>query len=585
MSLFDPPERGFVEVFSQLINCNPFLPEWVELERKALGTEFQEAPRTYSWRSHWSPMHIHPNVAALGERVTRLGQQAQQRLLEGRKATAQELDSYRDLAFYHLYRHCANELDRVILASRKKETPPATAGIWDQFQSAFDLFFVQTGVALPPERRPDHVFAWFFQLRRAFYHIYANIVGISEPAARLRGAVWQSIFTHDMRRWSRALYDRMGDFPTLITGPSGTGKELVARAVALSRYIPFDPKKKSFKPNFAGSFHPLNLSALAATLIESELFGHKQGSFTGATADRVGWLEECEEHYGKHGTVFLDEVGELDAGIQVKLLRVLQTRCFQRLGESQDREFHGKIIAATNRDLAAEMRAGRFREDFYYRLCADRITTPSLQEQLHDAPEDLHNLLLFIARREITDEEAESLATEVEGWIKRSLPGNYPWPGNFRELEQCVRNVMIRQTYQPAHLDRPRDDSDPATGAGDRDQRGTIDRPGAGAAHFYPGLLPDRQLSTGGKTSGLQLADVTGQDRSRVLAGVIVPPGKEVAEMLPRMMTRPGSFQILVEFQSCPFCLSFVFSGEPPNAKPQNTPKIAPIVAPSQGAV
>src|SRR5207244_4143346 len=139
--------------------------------------------------------------------------------------------------------------------------------------------------------------------------------------------------------------------------------------------------------------------------------------------------------------VFLDEIGELDAGIQVKLLRVLQTGRFQKLGASDDLEFRGKIIAATNRDLAAEMRAGRFREDFYYRLCADRITTPSLREQLADAPDDLHDMLRFIARKEIGEAEAESLAAEVGDWIRQNLGRDYPWPGNFRELEQCVRNV------------------------------------------------------------------------------------------------------------------------------------------------
>src|SRR5262249_42904363 len=238
-------------------------------------------------------------------------------------------------------------------------------------------------------------------------------------------------------------------FPTLITGPSGTGKELVARAVGLSRYVPFSSAKQRFEVDLTDSFHPLNLSALAPTLIESELFGHKKGSFTGAVEERKGWLEESEEHYGRHGTVFLDEIGELDAGIQVKLLRVLQARSFQRLGESSTREFRGKIIAATNRDLATEIQAGRFREDFYYRLCADRIATPSLQEQLQDTPDDLPNLVLFIAQNVIGGEEGAGRGAEVTDWIDRNLGRRSPWPGNFRELEQCVRNVMTRQAYEP----------------------------------------------------------------------------------------------------------------------------------------
>ena len=109
--------------------------------------------------------------------------------------------------------------------------------------------------------------------------------------------------------------------------------------------------------------------ALPATLVESELFGHRRGAFTGAVQDRAGWLEACPAH----GTVFLDEIGELEPALQVKLLRVLQERTFHRIGDTRERRFSGKLIAATNRDLAAEIQAGRFREDLYYRLCADVI--------------------------------------------------------------------------------------------------------------------------------------------------------------------------------------------------------------------
>ncbi len=263
--------------------------------------------------------------------------------------------------------------------------------------------------------------------------------------ARLRAAVWQSIFTHDMRRYRRALYERMDDVTTLIGGPSGTGKEVVARAIGLSRYIPFDARAERFAAHFGDLFHPLNLSALSPTLIESELFGHRRGAFTGALQDRAGWLETCEPF----GTVFLDEIGDVDPAIQVKLLRVLQARTFQRLGDTKPLLFRGKIMAATNRDLAREIQAGRFREDFYYRLCSDIIATPSLAEQLRESPDELPNLILFLARRLVGDEEAEALADEVQAWIEEHLGRTYPWPGNVRELEQCVRNVLIRGEYRP----------------------------------------------------------------------------------------------------------------------------------------
>jgi len=187
------------------------------------------------------------------------------------------------------------------------------------------------------------------------------------------------------------------------------------------------------------------ISALSPTLIESELFGHRRGAFTGAVEDRVGWLEICPPR----GTVFLDEVGDIDATIQVKLLRVLQTRTFQRIGDTGPRRFEGKIITATNRDLAKEIEAGRFRHDFYYRICSDTIVTPSLHDLLADNPAELRNLVLFIAKR-VAGDGAEDLADETVRWIETRIGPDYLWPGNFRELEQCVRNILIRREYVPA---------------------------------------------------------------------------------------------------------------------------------------
>ena len=148
--------------------------------------------------------------------------------------------------------------------------------------------------------------------------------------------------------------------------------------------------------------------------------------------------------------MFLDEIGELAPELQVKLLRVLQQRTFQRIGETRERRFEGKILAATNRDLEAEIEAGRFREDLYYRLRADAIRTPTLREQLADAPDDLANLLLVLARRIAGDDEAPALVEDARRVIERELGADYAWPGNVRELEQCVRSVLVRGEYRPA---------------------------------------------------------------------------------------------------------------------------------------
>jgi transcriptional regulator with GAF, ATPase, and Fis domain len=330
--------------------------------------------------------------------------------------------------------------------------------LWADFNRDHETLFRFNTFDCPRKYEPEHLFACFFLFRRAFYHIFFNIVGASKPIAVLRCTVWESIVTHDLLEWMDTLYPRMKDFPTLITGPSGTGKERVAEAIGRSLYIPFKAKT-GFAHDFLKAFNPVNLSALAPLLIESELFGHVKGAFAGAVSNRIGRLEECE--CPEQGAVFLDEIGELSPELQVKLLRVLQERCFQSVGENKNKAFHGRIIAATNRDLVAEMQARRFREDFYYRLCADTIETPSLREQLDDCPEDLPLMVGHIGRAVVGEEKAAKLVPEVVGWIERRLRG-YAWPGNFRELEQCVRRYTIRKDYHPVQRARPRaDDATP----------------------------------------------------------------------------------------------------------------------------
>lgn len=299
--------------------------------------------------------------------------------------------------------------------------------------------------------KPAHAFSVYFQLFRSFDLIFELVRGNSRPVRRLRAEIWHSIFPHELQLYGSLLYDRMHDVTTLILGPSGTGKELVATAIGLSRYIPFDAKRERFTEPLAGAFHPVNLSAMPRDLIESEMFGHCAGAFTGAVKDREGWFEKCALGHA----VFLDEIGELDESVQVKLLRVLQSREFYRVGESEPRRFAGKVIAATNRDLGREIAAGRFRQDLFYRLCSDLVKTPSLREQLDDCPDDLPFLVRLIATKCLGErawpEQIDWLAGLTVRWVESSpeLGTAYEWPGNFRELEQCVRNVMVRGEYHP----------------------------------------------------------------------------------------------------------------------------------------
>ena len=250
----------------------------------------------------------------------------------------------------------------------------------------------------------------------------------------------------------------MDDIATVVTGPTGTGKELVSRAIGLSGYVAVDPRDGRLLTAPDGQFLAVNLAALPATLVESELFGHDRGAFTGAVKDHRGWLESC----GPGGVVFLDEIGELELAIQAKLLRVLETRLFQRLGDLEARRFLGRIVSATHRDLAAMIAAGTFRHDLYQRLCACSIRTPSLREQLDDAPGERRAMVRFIAGK-VRDRKADALTDQVERWIDKNLPPDYPWRGNVRQLWQCVREIFVSGTYQPLDLDGDGGrDADPA---------------------------------------------------------------------------------------------------------------------------
>ena len=434
MPIFTPEDLHLAESIAALAYANPFLEERITHEKAILGDAYLPSPAFWSLvpeRGRTS------NIEQIAERCNALVARVQERLAAGAKPSRGEGVLYDEVAVYFLYERYREAIFDLIDAGQGQRV-----AFYDRFKADCATYLRGSDAA--------HLFACFFQVVRAFQHIFHAIVGRSRAAARLRGAVWHSVFTHDMRRYRRSLYARMGEVATLVTGPTGTGKELVARAIGLSRYVPFDERRERFAGDPATTFHGVNLSALSPTLLESELFGHRKGSFTGALGDREGFLESC----GTLGTVFLDEIGEVDPAVQVKLLRVIQTRTFQRLGDTTTRRFDGKLIAATNRDLLAEIRKGRFREDFYYRLCADTISTPSLGELLAGTEEELPHLIRFVAARVAGEGEAEQLAGEVLHAVAVSPGLDYAWPGNFRELEQCVRSVMLRGEYRAGDATR-----------------------------------------------------------------------------------------------------------------------------------
>ena len=214
---------------------------------------------------------------------------------------------------------------------------------------------------------------------------------------------------------------KVADYKTtaLITGESGVGKELVARAI----------HRRSSRRG--GPFIAVNCGAIPESLLESELFGYKKGAFTDASVDRVGLFEQAN-----HGTLLLDEIGELPLPLQVKLLRALQEETIRRLGDNKDIKIDVRILAATHRDLLAEIKAGRFREDLYYRVNVLPLAIPPLRERREDIPILIDH---FVARNNARfGTSIRGVDTEARRFLLE-----YPWPGNVRELENTLERAMV----------------------------------------------------------------------------------------------------------------------------------------------
>ena len=434
--MYDAHMRTRLQAIGALGFSNPFGPDRPRLEALIVG---EEAARSVLWNRPVDWPNDDPVLPAIQAEAERQLADARRRLAEGTRPSDRDRELIRGVALYVLY----YRYDKPFFEWITTEPTPTTVPFYEEFERDFHELLDEIG---PPDwaRSPDVLFALFFQTRRAFHFVFHRILGTSQAAAALRSNIWESLFTHDVTRYLEHLQGRMHEVSTLILGPSGTGKELVASALGLSSHIPFDRASRRFTRDFRWTFHPLNLAAMSKALIESELFGHKKGAFTGAQDDRKGHFE------GKMPAdiVFLDEIGELDPEVQVKLLRVLQSRTFHRLGDSSRKEFGGKVIAATNRDLSLEMSEGRFRSDLYYRLCADIVRTPSLREQLVSETGELERLVTVLVQRALGSSHGGAV-DEIMSAIESGVGLDYAWPGNMRELEQCVRNILVHGAYAP----------------------------------------------------------------------------------------------------------------------------------------
>jgi DNA-binding NtrC family response regulator len=268
----------------------------------------------------------------------------------------------------------------------------------------------------------------------------------------------------------------------LLQGESGTGKELVARAI------------HQLSPRSRQPLVTVHCAALSPTLLESELFGHEKGAFTGANERRIGRFEQAQG-----GTLFLDEIGEIDATIQIKLLRFLGERTFERVGSNKTLTADARLIAATNKNLEELVKAGAFREDLYYRLCVVEIRLPPLRERKSDIPLLAQNFLKEFSRqigKDVKDFTADALETLI----------NYSWPGNVRELRSALERAVVL-----CHGDRVTVRDLPATM-----------RPGNGAAATPQRLLAQGDLTVADAEKQLILRALkdSGGNRTRAAAKI-----------------------------------------------------------------
>ncbi len=423
-------DRQFFSLLAEIIFSNPFSPERSKVEA-LLG-------RTAASYFHPDEHQLVMVIPALEYRLGILAEQGITKIVD----VAEPDRPLLQYAFLYLvYHNFTDQFDDLIRAQMDLGKQPATVPFFQ------DLASVLTGHGFTDKEILRYM-ELFYQFRRAYFFIARALVGDSNSMRRLRHALWNNVFTCDVRLYGERLWDRMEDFSTLLLGETGTGKGTAAVAIGRTGLIPFDTRKNCFKSSFMENFIAINLSEFPESLIESELFGHRKGSFTGAIDNHQGLFERCSTH----GTLFLDEIGDVSIPVQIKLLNVLQNRQFTPVGSHDTRRFAGRVIAATNRPLGALISEGRFREDFYYRLSSDIIEVPPLRVRIQESPQELAQLVQLLVQR-MTGTFDEAFVEHIQKILERSVPAEHHWPGNVRELEQAVRRIIVNGSYPT--LDRP----------------------------------------------------------------------------------------------------------------------------------
>ncbi len=426
-----PEDRRFFTLLAEATFSNPFGDRRVQIDLEIIGN----VEGSLTKRERFDRLRA---IVA-----KRLGHLEEQGLLNLQNCPAEDHEALLASVLFDVYhRHC-DEIDQLIADQQLAGEKPCSV----PFAKEAIQTLMRRGMNSEQAKR---FFAILFQVRRAYYFTERALIGRSACMKELRRHLWNCVFTHDLRWYESYLLGRMEDFSTLFLGETGTGKGTAAVAIGRSGFIPFNERKQQFEESFTHAFISSNLSMFSELLIESELFGHKKGAFTGAVEDHEGLLEQCSPY----GAIFLDEIGDVSVPIQIKLLQVLQDRVFTPVGGREPKAFRGRVIAATNQPLDQLRKEGTFRDDFFYRLSSHVITVPPLRQRIQEDPQELPDLVGHLLERMIGDQNPELVDMVIQA-IQNSLPEDYPWYGNVRELEQCVRRILLTRKYSPdknAHL-------------------------------------------------------------------------------------------------------------------------------------
>jgi len=420
--ILDKKNRDFFRVVAKSSFSNPFGTESLELNCKIAKGKYDSGD-----------ILIKKAVSNVRQRLDNISNKSE---LNWKVFEGEDRELIRIALLYDAYHKCVNEFDELIANQIGADHDLCNV----PFANCILIFLRQSGFSAEEARLN---FAFFFQLRRAWYFIHHGLIGQNPSMEELRSHLWRSIFTYDPRLYEKFLWNRMEDFSTFLVGETGTGKGTAATAIGRSGFIPFDEKKGCFAESFTRNFIEINLSQFQEALIESELFGHKKGSFTGAINDHQGVFSLCS----RYGAIFLDEIGDISIPVQIKLLKVIQERNFSAVGSHENLHFHGRVIAATNKPLDELRRQGTFRDDFYYRLCSDIIYVPSLRQQIAEDRNSIRVLLDHVVQR-IIGEPVPELLDPTMNILDKEVGRTYHWPGNVRELEQATRRILLNRDYK-----------------------------------------------------------------------------------------------------------------------------------------